>query len=95
MQVRHIAKLSRLAVGASEVEAYRAQLGAVLAHMDTLRALDLAGVEPLTHVSGAVNRLDDDAPGPMLASAELMKLAPSSDPPFVKVPKVLGEGGGA
>ena len=94
-QVKHIAKLSRLRVTDQEVSAYRAQIGAVLAHMETLRALDLAGVEPLAHVSGAVNRLDDDEPRAMLATEDLMKIAPATDAPFVKVPKVLGDGGGA
>ncbi|MFZ4576715.1 MAG: Asp-tRNA(Asn)/Glu-tRNA(Gln) amidotransferase subunit GatC [Phycisphaerales bacterium] len=94
-QVRHIAKLSRLSVSAEEVERYRAQLADVLDHMRALSALDLSGVEPMAHVSGAVNRLDDDEPGPMLAREVLMALAPATDPPFVKVPKVIGDGGGA
>lgn len=95
IQVKHIAKLARLRVTEREVTAYRAQIGAVLAHMETLRSLDLAGVEPLAHVSGAVNRLDADEPRAMLENEALMKIAPATDAPFVRVPKVLGDGGGA
>ena len=41
------------------------------------------------------NRLDDDAPGPTLANSDLMRSVPDTMEPFIKVPKVLGEGEGA
>ena len=94
-QVRHIAKLSRLTVTPQEIDGYRVQFANVLEHMRTLAALDLDGVEPMAHVSDAVNRLDPDEPGPSMSNAQLMALAPATDPPFVRVPKVLGDGGGA
>jgi Asp-tRNA(Asn)/Glu-tRNA(Gln) amidotransferase C subunit len=49
----------------------------------------------MTNVAGAVNRFDRDEPGPMLSAEALMKMAPESLPPFIKVPKVLDDGGGA
>ena len=94
-EVRKVARLARLAVGEGDVEKYRAQLGAVLGYVERLKEVDLVGVEPLTHVSEGVNRLDADEPGPTLANEVLMKMAPVVMPPFVKVPKVLDEGGGA
>lgn len=94
-QVRQIARLARLSLSDAQVAAYQTQLSSILAHMDTLRKLDLAGVEPLTHIAESVNRLDDDVPGPTLPNEVLMKMAAAAMPPFVKVPKVLDEGGGA
>jgi aspartyl-tRNA(Asn)/glutamyl-tRNA(Gln) amidotransferase subunit C len=94
-QVRKVARLSRLAVSDDRVEEYRAKLAAVLGYMERLQELDLSGVEPMTNVAGAVNRFGRDEPGPMLDAAALMKMAPESLPPFIKVPKVLDEGGGA
>ncbi len=93
--VRKVARLSRLALSDAQVEQYRAQLSGVLGYVRHLTELDLEGVEPMSNVGGQTNRLGDDVPGPTLANEALMKIAPESMPPFVKVPKVLGEGGGA
>ncbi len=93
--VRKVARLSRLAIPEDQIESYRTQLGAVLGYIERLRQVNVEGVEPLTHVADTVNRLDDDVPGPTLANEVLMKMAPESVPPFVKVPKVIGDGGGA
>ena len=94
-EVRKVARLSRLSLTDDEVSAYARELGAVLGYVDKLRELDLEGVEPMTHVEDVVNRLDADEPGPTLANETLMEMAPDPMPPFVKVPKVLGDGGGA
>jgi len=93
--VRKVARLARLDLPPERVEAMRSQLDAVLGYVARLRELDLAGVEPLTNVADAVNRLDADEPGPTLPNETLMAMAPESSPPFIKVPKVLDEGGGA
>lgn len=94
-EVQKIARLARLAITDEQAAAYGPQLSAILSHMDTLRGLDLKGVEPLTHVGETVNRLDADQPGKTLPADVLMKLAPEAMPPFVKVPKVIGDGGGS
>ena len=94
-EVRRIASLARLELSDEQVSSYRASLAAALGYMDVLRQLDLSDVEPMSHPTDAVNRLDDDTPGPTLAADQFMKMAPATMPPFLKVPKVLGEGGGA
>jgi aspartyl-tRNA(Asn)/glutamyl-tRNA(Gln) amidotransferase subunit C len=93
--VRKAAKLSRLAITDDQARLYQPQLAAVLGYIERLRTLDLSGVEPLTHISGATNRLDEDTPGPTLPTETLMRMAPDAMPPFVKVPKVIDDGGGA
>ena len=93
-EVRKIATLARLEITDEQVEAYREKLGAVLGYMERLRELDLTAVEPLTHPMDATNRLDDDTPGPTLPTEAFMERAPATAPPFLKVPKVLGGGGG-
>ncbi len=94
-EVRKIAKLARLSLSDDQVAAFGPQMTAILGHMDTLRTLDLNSVEPLTHIGDSVNRLAPDEPGPTLATGQLMDMAPDKVAPFVKVPKVLGDGGGA
>lgn len=93
--VRKIAKLSRLALTDAQVSEYGARMSAVLGFMDRLRELKLDDVEPMANVGGTTNRLDEDTPRQTLSNDALMKIAPDKMPPFVKVPKVLEEGGGS
>ena len=93
--VRKVARLSRLAIPEDKLEEYRTRLGAVLAYAECLGRLDLEGVEPLAQVCEEAMCLRADEPGPTLPTEALMRMAPASMPPFVRVPKVLGDGGGA
>jgi aspartyl-tRNA(Asn)/glutamyl-tRNA(Gln) amidotransferase subunit C len=94
-EVRKVARLSRLAPSDSEIELYRGHLSAILGYVERLRGLDLGNVEPLTHISEETNRLDEDEPGRTLPTSALMGMAPDKLPPFVRVPKVIDDGGAA
>lgn len=96
-EVCAVAELARLRLTDEQVESFRAPLGTVLGYMDRLRALDLNDVEPMSHPNDTVNRLDSDEPRPQhaISNAALMAMAPDKAEPFVQVPKVLGDGGGA
>lgn len=99
-EVRQVARLARVAISGEEVERCRDQLSAVLAYVDRLGEVDVRGpdgrlIDPLVHVGDATNRLADDTPGATLATESLMRMAPDTMPPFVRVPRVLGVGGGA
>lgn len=89
--VRRLARLARLAIPDSEIPALRDQLGAILRHADALRALDLTGVEPQTSPIDATAPMRNDEPGPTIATETFLQMAPETVPPFLKVPKVLGE----
>ena len=92
-QVRRVAKLARLSLDEDRVQQLRGELAGVLAYMDRLGEVDVSGVEPMTHPTEASNRLDQDEPaGDVLTTESLMAIAPETMPPFVKVPKVMGEG---
>lgn len=92
-QVRKVAKLARLAPTDTQAEDYRSRLSAVLGYVERLRALDLSGVEPMAHPMETTNRMGADEPGATtLPNSALMAIAPNTHPPFVKVPKVIGEG---
>lgn len=96
--VRRIALLARLRLSDAQVAQYQAQLSAVLGHMDQLKAIDVSGVEPMSHPGVGVNRLEDDrprVPSDTLATEALLRIAPATMDGFVQVPKVIGEGGGA
>lgn len=96
--VRQIAKLSRLTLTDAEVESYRTQLSRVLGYFERLAALDVAGVEPMSHPPIDAARLRADEAGPTLPPGTLRAMAPAMHGEFVSVPKVLGDtgdGGGA
>jgi aspartyl-tRNA(Asn)/glutamyl-tRNA(Gln) amidotransferase subunit C len=93
--IRKIARLSRLAVTEAEIPEHQRKLSAVVGYIERLRRLDLTGVEPMANVADATNRLDADTPGPTLPNDVLMEVSAAVMPPFIKVPKVLEDGGGA
>jgi aspartyl-tRNA(Asn)/glutamyl-tRNA(Gln) amidotransferase subunit C len=93
--VRKIARLSRLAITDAEVADFQVKLSAVVGYVERLRKLDLTGIEPMANVADSTNRLDADVPGPTLPTDVFIEMAPAVLPPFIKVPKVLDEGGGA
>lgn len=94
-QVRHVAKLSRLKLSDEQVHFFSDQLTHVLAYISKLNELDVEGVEPMAHATDMTNRFRDDEPAAGLPVEAALRNAPDADPPFFKVPKVLGEGGGA
>jgi len=93
--VRKVARLSRLTLDDAEVHSNAQRLSAVLGYINRLSELDLTGVEPLSNPLDAVNRADADEPAPGLQTETLMKMAPETHTPFVKVPKVLPDADGA
>ena len=94
-EVRQVAKLSRLKLTDDEVAQFTGQLAAVLGHIATLNELDVSDVEPLAHASDRHSVLRDDVPGDCLTPEVALQNAPDRQDGFFKVPKVLGQGGGA
>jgi aspartyl-tRNA(Asn)/glutamyl-tRNA(Gln) amidotransferase subunit C len=93
--VRHVAKLARLALSDEQVHHYTEQLEAVLEYIDQLNEVEIDGVEPLAHPLDLINVLRDDVAAPGSDREAMLQNAPQRQGPFFKVPKVLGEGGGA
>ncbi|MDB5324858.1 MAG: asparaginyl/glutamyl-tRNA amidotransferase subunit [Phycisphaerales bacterium] len=89
-QVRHVAKLARLALPPEQLEVFTGQLGSILGYVEQLRQADVAGVEPLAHAIKLTNVLRDDEPTPALPVAQVLQNAPATDGPFFKVPAVMG-----
>ena len=88
--VRHVAKLARLSPPAELLPVYAEQLGGILDYVAHVGEVDVDGVEPTAHAVTLVNVLRDDRVGEQLTVDQALQNAPDSDPPFFKVPKVLG-----
>ena len=87
--VRRIARLARMAVSEDEVEPLKGELNDMLAFVEQLREVDIAGVEPMTSVTpmSVTQRPDQVADGNM--ADDVMKNAPASEDHFFLVPKVV------
>ena len=89
--VRHIGKLSRIALTDEEVSRFARQLGDVLEYFGKLRELDTEDVEPMAHAVELSNVLADDVPGESLSPEKALANAPQRDGDFFKVPKVIAD----
>jgi aspartyl-tRNA(Asn)/glutamyl-tRNA(Gln) amidotransferase subunit C len=94
-QVRHVAKLARLKLSDEEIHRFAQQMSDMLAYVDKLGELDVDGVEPMAHAVDMVNALRTDEARPGEPADEMLKNAPQRYEDYFRVPKVLGDGGGA
>ena len=87
--VRRIARLARIAVAEDEVDHLKGELNAMLAFVDELREVDIAGVEPMTSVTPmALKQRPDQVTDGKMAD-DVMKNAPAREDHFFLVPKVV------
>lgn len=89
--VAKVANLSRLTLGADELELFTHQLADILDHARDIESLDLDGVEPMARPLPLVNVFRADEPGEPLDRAEVLAAAPSVENDQFRVPPSLGE----
>lgn len=99
-EVEKIAHLAKLHLSDEQRQLYTSQINKILAHVGTLDKVDIAGVEPLSHVLELVNVSRADEAGQSLPRETAMANAPvirkegdtverASDGEFFLVPGVL------
>ena len=88
-QVRHVAKLARIAVSDAEVEAMVPEFNNILGWVEQLAEVDTDGVESLTAVIANELRLRDDVVNDGDCRDEILKNAPDAQHGFFAVPKVI------
>jgi aspartyl-tRNA(Asn)/glutamyl-tRNA(Gln) amidotransferase subunit C len=76
-EVRHVARLARLALSDEEVDRMAVELAGVLDHIATIAQLDLDDVEPTSHVVAVENALRADEPRPSLPRDRALESAPA------------------
>ena len=87
--VRRIAKLARIKVPEEEVAGLQGELNAILAFVETLSEVDVAGVEPMTSVMPMpMKKRHDEVTDGEIADL-VTKNAPASEDHFFMVPKVI------
>jgi len=75
-QVLHVARLARLELSDEETDRMSQELSKVLAHVEKLGELDLAGVQPTSHVVAVDVALRPDEPHESLPGDVALASAP-------------------
>jgi aspartyl-tRNA(Asn)/glutamyl-tRNA(Gln) amidotransferase subunit C len=75
-QVVHVARLARLELDEGELEKMATELSAVLDHVERIRELDLAEVQPTSHAVDVAGVMRPDEPQPSLARDVILAAAP-------------------
>jgi len=89
LTVRRIAHLARIAVAEDEVEHLRGEINAILAFVEQLDEVDVAGVEPMTSVTPMTMKMRNDEITDGGKAEAIVKNAPQSEDNFFLVPKVV------
>jgi aspartyl-tRNA(Asn)/glutamyl-tRNA(Gln) amidotransferase subunit C len=88
-EVAHVARLARLTIDDARLDQLAAQLGDILAYVETLNRLDTSGVEPTSHAVDICNVFRADEPVASLDRNAATANAPEALNGDFIVPKVI------
>jgi aspartyl-tRNA(Asn)/glutamyl-tRNA(Gln) amidotransferase subunit C len=89
-EVRHVAKLARLALSEEQLRKLGGQLESILQYVAKIGELDVKDVEAMAHALPLKNVFREDTIGPSLPAEKVLMNAAQTDGPFFKVPKIIG-----
>ena len=87
--VQRIAHLARLHLAEDRAAAMQQSLNDILAMIEQMRAVDTAGVEPMSHPQDVTQRLREDRVTETDQRAEFQAIAPQVEDGLYLVPKVI------
>lgn len=87
--VLRIAHLARIAVGDDEVEHLGGEINAILAFVEQLSEVDVAGVEPMTSVTPVLMKKRHDVVTDGGDADAVLRNAPAREGNYFAVPKVV------
>ncbi|MDD5561417.1 MAG: Asp-tRNA(Asn)/Glu-tRNA(Gln) amidotransferase subunit GatC [Candidatus Omnitrophica bacterium] len=87
--VEQVAHLARIELGPGELEKLSRQLHDILGFIDKLSVLNIAMVEPASHILPISNVLREDEVRTCLTVDQALENAPSKNGNFFSVPKVI------
>ena len=88
-EVGRIARLARIEVREGEAERLRDQLNGILGLIDQMRAVDTAGVDPMSHPQPVVQRLREDEVTESDQRDRFQSIAPAVQDGLYLVPRVI------
>lgn len=87
--INKLSNLSQLQFNDEEKIQLQQDLEKMIGFINQLEKIDTTGIEPLQHISDAVNVLREDELKGSITREEALMNAPSKDEQFFKVPKVI------
>ena len=90
-EVKHVARLARLALDDGEIVTLQGELNALLGHFADIVGVDLTGIEPAAHAVPLQNVWADDVPRPGLSREAALRNAPASRAGLFVVPMIIEE----
>ncbi len=90
-EVRHVARLARIALSDEEVNVMRAQLSAILDYIAMLQEVDVSNVPPTAQVTGLTTVWRPDVVGEMLTQEQALANAPDQQDGMFRVRAVFEE----
>ncbi len=88
-ELARLARLARIEVAETDLDALRQQLNDILAMVEQMRSVDTAGVEPMSHPQAAAQRLRPDVVTEADQRGLFQAVAPSVEDGLYLVPKVI------
>jgi len=89
--VRHVARLARLALSDDEVESLRGQLSDILAYAEKVSEVAAEDVPPTSHPYPLRNVWRDDETRPSWPPEEVLAPGPLTEDGRFRVPKIVGD----
>lgn len=90
-EVAHLAKLSRLALTADELDHFAGQLDVIISAVARVQEVAAAGIPPTTHAAELVNVFRDDVVVQPLPAQDVLAGAPKAELGRFRVPRILAE----
>jgi aspartyl-tRNA(Asn)/glutamyl-tRNA(Gln) amidotransferase subunit C len=87
--VRKVARLARLAMSETEIEAARAQLSGIFDLIAEMQAVDTKGIVPMSHAQDLSQRLRDDVVTEANQRELFQSIAPQVEAGLYLVPQVI------
>jgi aspartyl-tRNA(Asn)/glutamyl-tRNA(Gln) amidotransferase subunit C len=87
--VRRVAHLARMSVAEEELEGLGRELNAILAFVEQLADVEVAGVEPMTSVTPMAMKARKDEVNDGEIADDILGNAPAREDHFFVVPKVV------
>ncbi len=87
--VAYVARLANLSLSPEETLTFARQLDEILAHAESIQALDTTQVEAMSH-AGAGGDFREDEPHASLARDKALQAAPDPAEGLFRVPRVIG-----
>lgn len=90
-KINQLAHLSKLNFTEVEKENLKTDLENILVLCESLNSIDTENIDPLIHLTNAVNIVREDEIVQEYTREELLKNAPKKDSDYFRVPKVIDQ----